>query len=331
MRWPTPSSWSCKRQHTSRYVVAILLCRVVALAVIFVATGIGCLIVCRLVRLTPIWFRRCKLGLQGGPIITGTWRKYFLCYNDSNLTPIPHPNKMWGHLERLEPYRTILAVTRHYSLRIESWAEFGDSDVVNWCCQRDQNDFFFNFKRSFSSVEAYSSRDIIQGSCFQLTTAFFNSVSWSTDRWDMERNAWFQACHFTTWLQRREEFGISTSGFNFKSLCLVVHNETSIASVVGWILYEINICRSRHLGSKFSGTRTPSFSQNLTPGYLTCPRARYTTYTLYYYLIFLDSLGCHIRLPDKFLTLMKSDFRIENVKIVGIFRFFLIPWRPTRG
>ena len=176
MRWPTPSSWSCKRQHTSRYVVAILLCRVVALAVIFVATGIGCLIVCRLVRLTPIWFRRCKLGLQGGPIITGTWRKYFLCYNDSNLTPIPHPNKMWGHLEWLEPYRTILAVTHHYSLRIESWVEFGD--VVNWCCQRDQSDFFFNFKRSFSSVEAYSSRDIVQESCCQLTTAFFNSVSW---------------------------------------------------------------------------------------------------------------------------------------------------------
>lgn len=68
-----PLGWSCQRQRTSRYVIAILVrvCGVIALVVIFqvIAIASGRLI-CRLVRLTPIRFRRCKLGLQGSVIFT---------------------------------------------------------------------------------------------------------------------------------------------------------------------------------------------------------------------------------------------------------------------
>ena len=64
-----PLGWSCQRQRTSRYVIAILVCGVIVLVVIFVAIASGRLI-CRLVRLMPIRFRRCKLGLQGCVIFT---------------------------------------------------------------------------------------------------------------------------------------------------------------------------------------------------------------------------------------------------------------------
>ena len=70
-----PFGWSCQRQRTCRYVVAVFIrgVQVIALVVIYVVIG---RLICRLVSLTPIRFRRCKLGLQRGVIFSDSGAPY---------------------------------------------------------------------------------------------------------------------------------------------------------------------------------------------------------------------------------------------------------------